>query len=334
MRLSYVSPFSSAEHRRHAVDYAQLAEAAGYEAVWMPEAFGSDAFTQLGLLAGQTSRLKLATGIVNVFSRSPSLLAQSFATLDEMSRGRAIIGLGTSGPVVIERWHGSKFTKPLARTQETVAIIRLALSGGRVEHDGEFFRLSGFRLSIRPVQERMPLYLATLKPRSVHLTGRIADGWLPTHVSVRHLDGLRRPLAEAARSAGRDPDDIDMAVMTLVAYSRDGETARMQCREHLAYYVGSMGRFYHELLHSYGYGKVADRVRSAWKAGNRAAAAAAIPRPVLDDLVIAGNRAECLEAMQIRRGAGFRHIVIFPPHGSSVEQVKATLTAMAPVAAS
>ena len=116
MRLSYVSPFSTAPHRRHATDYAELAESCGYEAVWMPEAFGSDAFTLLGLLAGKTRRLRLATGIVNVFSRSPALLAQSFATLDEMSDGRAIIGLGTSGPIVIENWHGSRFENPLSRT--------------------------------------------------------------------------------------------------------------------------------------------------------------------------------------------------------------------------
>lgn len=329
MRLSYVSPFSTARHRRHATEYAELAESCGYEAVWMPEAFGSDAFTLLGLLAGKTRRLRLATGIVNVFSRSPTLLAQSFATLDEMSDGRAIIGLGTSGPIVIENWHGSRFESPLSRTREVVDIIRLALSGERVDHDGTRFRLRGFRMLVRPVQERIPIYLATLKARSVRETGRIAEGWLPTHVSVRHLERVRHPLCAGAESVGRNPDDIDMAAMTLAACSEDGDSARGLCREHLAYYIGGMGQFYHELMHGYGHGDVADRIRSAWLAGNRAEAASVIPRPVLDDLVIAGTPAECHRALEVRKQAGFRHVVAFPPHGADVETVRTTLRVLA-----
>jgi len=330
MRLSYVSSFSRSEHRRHAVEYARVAEAAGYDAVWVPEAFSSDAFTLLGLIAGQTSRLRLATGIVNVFSRTPALLAQSFATLDEMSDGRAIAGLGTSGPVVIENWHGMKYEKPLARTRETVEILRLALGGERVDYDGEIFKLKGFRMLMRPVQRRMPIYLATFKPAAVKQTGAIADGWLPTHVSVRHVDALRADLDEGAKSAGRKPDDIDVAALLLVACSPDGEAARALCREHLAYYVGGMGTFYHELMHRYGYGEVGDRIQAAWKKGDRAGAAAAIPRDVLDDLVVAGTQAECRAAIEARRKAGFRHIVAFPPHSSEPEQVLATLRAVAP----
>ncbi|MFM9886251.1 MAG: LLM class flavin-dependent oxidoreductase, partial [Burkholderiales bacterium] len=132
MRLGYVTPFSLPEHRRATLDYARLAEEGGYEAVWVPEAWSSDAFTLLGAIASHTSRLKLATGIVNIFSRSPSLLAQTFATLDEMSNGRAIIGLGTSGLQVVERWHGIKFDRPLRRMREVVDIMCMALSGKRV----------------------------------------------------------------------------------------------------------------------------------------------------------------------------------------------------------
>ena len=332
MRLSYVSPFSRSVHRRNAVDYAGLAEALGYHSVWLPEAFGSDAFTLLGLLAGQTRRLKLATGIVNVFSRSPAILAQSFATLDEISDGRAIAGLGTSGPIVVEHWHGVNFEKPLTRTREAVEIIRLALAGKRVDYDGVCFKLQGFRLLIHPVQERIPVYLATLKSNAVRQTGRIAEGWLPTHVSVRHLETLRRPLVEGAQAASRDPQAIDMAALTLVACSEDGETARALCREHLAYYVGGMGSFYHELLHGYGYGEVADRIKAAWQAGDRAGAAAAMPRHILDDLVVAGTRADCLAGIELRRRAGFEHIVVFPPHSVSPEQFTATLHAVAPAA--
>lgn len=330
MRLSYVSSFSRPEHRRHAVEYARVAEAAGYESVWVPEAFSSDAFTLLGLIAGHTSRLRLATGIVNVFSRTPALLAQSFATLDEMSDGRAIVGLGTSGPIVIENWHGMKYAKPLTRTRETVEILRLALAGERVDYDGEVFKMKGFRLLMRPVQRRMPIYLATFKSAAVRQTGAIADGWLPTHVSVRRFDALRTDLDEGVRAARREPDEIDVAALTLVACSADGETARELCREHLAYYVGGMGTFYHELMHRYGYGEVADRIQTAWKQGDRAGAAGAIPRDVLDDLVVAGTREECRAAIDVRRQAGFRHIVAFPPHSSGPDQVLETLKAVAP----
>lgn len=332
MRLSYVSPFSRSEHRRHAPDYARLAEAVGYDSVWIPEAFGSDAITLLGLLAGATSRLRLASGIVNVYSRTPALLAQTFATLDEISNGRAIIGLGTSGPIVVENWHGLKFEKPLARTRETVEILRLALSGERVDYAGQIFRLKGFRLLIRPVQPRIPIYLATFKPNAVRQTGAIADGWLPTHVSVRHFAAMRAALDDGGRSAGRSPGEIDVAPLTLAACSDDGETARELCREHLAYYVGGMGTFYHELMRGYGYGETADRILTLWKQGDRVGAARVIPRDVLDDLVIAGTREECRAAIETRRRAGFRHIVAFPPHGASPEQVKHILRAIAPEA--
>jgi len=330
MRLSYVSSFSRAEHRRNAVEYARLAEAAGYDGVWVPEAFSSDAITLLGLIAGHTTRLKLATGIVNVFSRTPGLLAQTFATLDEISDGRAVIGLGTSGPIVIQDWHGLTFDKPLTRTRETVEILRLALSGARVDYDGAIFKLKGFKLAVRPVQARIPIYLATFKPKAVRQTGAIADGWLPTHVSVRHVDALRASLVEGARAAGRDSVAIDMAALTLVACTQDGETARALCREHLAYYVGGMGTFYQELLHGYGYGDVADSIKAMWSTGDRAGAARAIPREVLDDLVVAGTRAECLAALEARRAAGFGQVVAFPPHGIDPDQLRDTLKALAP----
>jgi alkanesulfonate monooxygenase SsuD/methylene tetrahydromethanopterin reductase-like flavin-dependent oxidoreductase (luciferase family) len=166
----------------------------------------------------------------------------------------------------------------------------------------------------------------------VRLTGAIADGWLPTHVSLRDVDTLRANLIAGATTAGRNPAQIDMAAMTLAAYSADGEMARALCREHLAYYVGGMGTFYHELLHSYGYGATADSIKAYWAKRDRAGAARAIPREVLDDLVIAGTQAECRAAIEARSQAGFGHIVAFPPHGSSPEQVRETLTALAPSA--
>jgi F420-dependent oxidoreductase-like protein len=330
VRLGYITPFSTREARRAAVDIARVAEAAGLDGVWVPEAFGSDAFTLLGAIASHTSTLRLATGIVNVFSRSPAVLAQSFATLDEMSNGRVRIGLGVSGPRVVEGWHGVRFARPLARLREVVQIIRLALSGERVNHAGEFFTLSGFRLLVTPVQTRIPIYLATLKPHALELTGEIADGWLPTHVSLAHLPGMRERVSAGAQRGRRTLADIDTAVATLAAVSPSGDEARQLCAQHLAYYVGGMGTFYHELMHGFGFGNEADRIQGRWTRGDREGAAAQVSRAMLDALVIAGTRDECVRAIETRRAAGIDHLVLFPPHGASIETVKDTLHALGP----
>lgn len=333
MRLSYVTPFSQREQRLATVDYARLAEASGFESVWVPEAWSSDAFTLLGAIAVSTQRLRLATGIVNIFSRSPALLAQSFATLDELSGGRAIVGLGTSGQQVIERWHGLKFERPLRRMREVVEVMRLALSGERVDYTGEFFNLSGFTMLIKPVQQRVPIYLATFKAQSLRLTGEIADGWLPTHVSLAQVQSMMRELEDGARRVGRSIDDVDAALQTLTCAMPDGNEARMLCAQHLAYYVGGMGVYYHELMHSYGFGEEADRIQERWRAKDRDGAARQVSRAMLDALVIAGTRDECLAAIEARRALGVKHIVIFPPHGASIEVTRQTMQALA-VAAS
>ena len=325
MRLSYVTPFSHPEHRRKVVDYAKLAEASGFESVWVPEAWSSDAFTLLGAVASHTSRLRIAPGIVNIFSRSPALLAQTFATLDELSNGRVWIGLGTSGPQVVEHWHGLKFERPLGRMREVVQVLRLALSGQRVDFDGEFFKLRGFTMLISPVQKQIPIYLATFKAQSLKMTGEIADGWLPTHLSMAQLPAMMATLAEGAQKSGRSADQIDIAAQTLTAISRDGDEARLACARHLAYYVGGMGTFYHELMHEYGYGEEADRIQRLWKQKDRDGAAGQVSRAMLDALVIAGTDDDVARALDLRRQAGLKHIVAFPPHDATVEMVHSTL---------
>jgi alkanesulfonate monooxygenase SsuD/methylene tetrahydromethanopterin reductase-like flavin-dependent oxidoreductase (luciferase family) len=242
------------------------------------------------------------------------------------------IGLGVSGPQVVERWHGAKFERPLQRLREVVDIIRLALSGERVNYDGEFFRLSGFRLLVRPVQERIPIYLATFKPQALELTGEIADGWLPTHVSLEHLPSMLERVSAGARRGRRTAADIDLAPATLTAVTEPADEARQLCARHLAYYVGRMGTFYHELMTSSGFGDEADRIRERWQQGDRQGAATQVSRAMLDALVIAGTRDDCLRAIEARRAAGIEHVVLFPPHGSSIDMVKNTLRALGPAA--
>ena len=158
---------------------AQAADRLGYESFWTGESWGRDAFTVLTMLACHTARIGLGTGIVTVYSRTPGLVAQSIASLDRISNGRAVLGLGSSGRIVIEDWHGVKFDHPVGRTAEYIDIIRLALSGERVNYEGRFYSLKRFRMGVLPVQERVPIYVASLGRRNLELTGREADGWLP-----------------------------------------------------------------------------------------------------------------------------------------------------------
>ena len=166
---------------------AQRADALGYHSLWTGESWGRDLFTVLTMLACNTQTVKLGTGIATVFSRTPAIIAQSIASLDSISEGRAILGLGTSGRIVIENWHGLPYKKPLARTREYIEIIRQALAGEQVNHQGELFQLSRFRMTARPVQQKVPIYLASLGPKNLELTGQIADGWLPAWIDGNQL---------------------------------------------------------------------------------------------------------------------------------------------------
>src|SRR3989454_5328195 len=181
----------------------ERAEALGFDSVWVPEAWGTDAISLLGALAARTQRIRLGTGIVNVFSRTPSLLGQTAATLDLISNGRFILGLGTSGRQVVSGWHGMRFDRPLQRMRETVEIVRRVLRQERLRFDGEIFTLDqGLKLLARPVRPTVPIFLATLTPAGLRLTGEVADGWIPTLFSPDHLD-LFRPQLEAGGPAPR-----------------------------------------------------------------------------------------------------------------------------------
>lgn len=332
IRLAFALPYAEPAHRRALTEYGRLAEEGGYESFWVSEAWGSDSVSLLGALAVTTTRIQLATGIINIFSRSPGLMAQTFATLDELSGGRMIIGLGTSGPQVIERWHGMRFDRPLERMREVVEILRLALARERVDYRGKIFTLSGFKLGMDPPRPRIPIYLATFKPQGLRLTGEIADGWLPTNLSMARLPTMLKTLEEGARAAGRDPKAIDVAPMIHTAVTSNREAARTLVRRHLAYYVGGMGTFYYELMQSYGFAEEAGRIRERWAAGDREGAAGQVSDAMVDALSITGTAAECRRAIEDRRAGGVALPVVVPPQGASVEIVRATLSALAPKA--
>lgn len=330
IRLAFALPFGEPAHRRALLDFGRLAEECGYESLWVPEAWGSDAISLLGALAASTKRIRLATGIINIFSRSPALIAQTFATLDELSGGRMIIGLGTSGPRVVESWHGIPFRHPVRRMREVVEIVRLALGGQRVNYTGDVFRLSDFKLSMEPVRPRIPIYLATFRSKGLRLTGEIADGWLPTHLWTAWLPELLKEIEAGAKKAGRDVGSLDIAPVTLAAVAGIRDDARRLAARHLAYYVGGMGTFYYELMQTYGFRGEAERIKERWMAGDRQGAGRQVSEAMLEALSITGSASECRTGIEARRAAGVTLPVLMPPHGASVDVVKATLLALAP----
>jgi coenzyme F420-dependent oxidoreductase len=315
------------------VSLAQLADRLGYASVWIGESWGRDAFTLLTMIACHTSKVHLATGIVPVYSRTPALLAQTVASLDAISNGRAILGLGTSGRLVIEQWHGEKFDRPLQRTREYIEIIRMALAGERVNYEGHFYQVQRFRMATEPVQERLPIYVASLGPRNLELTGQLADGWLPTWVDVLRLPEMTQQVVQPALAAGRSASDVTVAPQVLALASNTEEEnahARNLARAHMAYYVGGMGTYYNDLFRRYGYVEESARVREAWEAGDRERAAQSITDEMLDNITIIGDRDDCLRKVEKYRQAGADMPVLAFPHGASIEAMERTLEALAP----
>src|SRR5438128_6983271 len=207
----------SSEDQLHIV---QEAERLGYDSVWTAEAYGSDAATVLGWLAGQTSRIRLGSGIFQMPARSAAMTAMTAATIDQLSGGRMILGIGSSGPQVAEGWHGQRFAHQLQRTREYVAVVRMALARERVEFHGETLELplpdgpgKALKLTIAPVQSSIPVYLAAIGPRNTTLAAEIADGWLPTLFSPEHVPELRALLEEGAARSGRSLDGFEIAPM-------------------------------------------------------------------------------------------------------------------------
>lgn len=314
---------------------AQAADRLGYAAFWTGESWGRDAFTVLTMLAGHTQRIGLGTGIVTVYSRTPGLIAQSIASLDRISGGRAILGLGSSGRIVIEDWHGVKFDHPVGRTREYIDIIRMALSGERVNYEGRFYRLKRFRMGVQPVQERIPMYVASLGQRNLELTGAMADGWLPIWMHCEKLAEVKQPLEKAAAAAGRSASDVTTAPQILCCASEDEQTvveAVQQARAHMAFYIGGMGRYYYDLFCRYGYQDECDALRAAWGEGDRGRAATAITDEMVENITVIGSPRDCRWKMARFRSNGVDMPIVGFPHGANRETMLGTLEALAPEA--
>jgi F420-dependent oxidoreductase-like protein len=279
--------------------FVQAADRLGYDVLWIAEVYGWDAFTVLTDIACHTERIKLGTGIINVFSRSPALIAQSAASLDHISGGRFILGLGTSGHQVIEGWHGVKFERGVRRLRETAEIVRTILKRERVTFEGEIFQLGmGLKLITHPVRDQIPIYLATLTPGGIALAGEIADGWIPVFFSPRHWEPVLRPsLAKGAERAGRSLDELSICVYQTVVVTDDVESGRDTMRPLLALYIGGMGsrekNYYNELFRRYGFEAEARRVQDLYLERRRDEAMAALTAEMIDLVTIIGPVEEC-----------------------------------------
>ena len=279
--------------RQELIECIRTADACGYDSFWVPEAWEREAFTSLAELAVQTERIHLGTGIINIFSRTPALIAMSAATLDELSGGRFRLGLGTSGPRVIEHFHGMPYNKPLTRLCETIQIVRALLSGDAVDFKGECFELHSFKLGFKPVRDNIPIYVAGLSPKSLQQIGEVADGWLPTHWPRARLADGAAQIRAGAESSRRDPGQIEIAPFVNVVVSDDLKKARNQARLPLAYYVGGMGDYYHDSLSRLGFAAEADRIREFWQTGRRKSAIAAVTDEIVDSIAICGSIEHC-----------------------------------------
>lgn len=311
------------------VEFARLAEDLGYHSIWVPEMWGRDAFSLLGLLASNTKRINLGTGIIPVFSRTPSVVAQTIATLDEISGGRMMLGLGTSGPAVIENWHGLPFEKPLQHTREYVEIIKMILSGGRVDYDGEIFRLKGFRLQFKPLRPDIPILVAAIGPKNIRLTGEVADGWIPFLIPREGIHEAGKEFAAGAESKGRG-DAIPICPYITTAVSKDGESAKLPVKEHIAYYAGGMGTFYYNTLVRYGFGEEAGAIKSAWENANKKEAVSSVSGRMLDSLSVSGTpeHGRAIVEAYIKDGMDLP-ILLFPPKASR-ELVRESIESLAP----
>jgi alkanesulfonate monooxygenase SsuD/methylene tetrahydromethanopterin reductase-like flavin-dependent oxidoreductase (luciferase family) len=282
----------------------RIADDLGVDSLWVAEASGRDAVSFLTQLALATRRLRLGTGIINPFSRTPAMLAMTFATLDELSGGRMVIGLGSSGANVVEHWHGLRFTQPLRRIRETVEVINRIVAGQPLTFDGEIFTLRrGLRLQFEPLRPHIPIYIAATTPPSIRQTGEVADGVMPIHWPRERLRELRSAMEEGAVAAGRDPSALVVAPSMSMVLVENGEDRR-RAREPIAHYVGRMGAFYPQMLVRYGYEADVRAIHAAWERRDGEAATLAVSDRLLDATAVVGSVDECAEKLRLMRSLG------------------------------
>ncbi|MDQ1602844.1 MAG: hypothetical protein QOE01_689 [Actinomycetota bacterium] len=317
---------------------AREADRLGYSVVWAAEAYGSDAATVLAWVAAQTERIDVGSAIFQIPGRTPALTAMTAATLDSLSGGRFRLGLGVSGPQVSEGWHGVRFDKPLARTREYVSIVRSALRRETVQHEGEHWTIplpggpgKPLRLTVHPVREHIPIYLAAIGPKNLELTGEIADGWLAIFFAPEFADDLLGHLRTGRDKAGATMAGFDVVPTVPVVVGKDLEACAAPLRQYAALYLGGMGsreqNFYNRLAVRMGYGTEAAQVQDLYLAKAPRDAAAAVPFEFIDRTSLIGPPDRIRDRLQAYADAGVTTLSV-ASYGGSLEERTASLRFM------
>jgi F420-dependent oxidoreductase-like protein len=324
MRLAIHLSYSGA---KLAIDMERVLEAErlGYDSIWTAEAYGSDAVTPAAWIAARTSRLHVGTAIMQIAGRTPAMTAMTAMTLDALSNGRFRLGLGVSGPQVVEGWHGEPFGKPLRKTREYVDVVRAVLRREKpVEYHGEYYQIpyggpdaTGLGKPLKSIlhaRADLPIYLAAIGPKNVALTAEIGDGWIPVFFSPSRMPMFRGWLDEGFRRAGRASAAFDIMPSCGVAIGDDVDACRASMKARVALYVGGMGargkNFYNELAQRYGYEGPAKTIQDLYLSGRKGEAEAAVPDALIDEVALCGPRERVRERLQEWKAAGVTTLMV------------------------
>ena len=327
LNLGYASPGTNPAEL---VPLVQEAERLGFDSVWAAEAWGTDAVTVLAWLAASTTTIKVGSAIMQIPGRTPANTAMTAATLDLMSGGRFILGLGTSGPQVVEGWHGEPWGKPLGKTREYVEIVRAALRRETVEHHGEQYRIpydgpgatglgKPLKLMLRPLRAEIPIYLAAIGPKNVALAAEIADGWLPIFVDPERFGDAFGASIAGAR------DGFEIAATAHVLVGDDVQALRDSLKPYLALYVGGMGAkgktFYNALVCRYGWEEDAARIQDLYLAGKQREAIAAVPDALVDAVALVGPKERIRDRLEAWRETPVTTLIVGSPQPEALQTV-------------
>lgn len=333
MRLGLNLGYWGAGNDHDNLALAKEADRLGYSVVWAAEAYGSDVVTVLSWVAAQTTHVDVGSAVMQIPARTPAATAMTAATLDTLSGGRFRLGLGVSGPQVSEGWHGVRFAQPLGRTREYVDIVRMALRRDRVTYTGRHYTLplpdgpgKPLKLTVHPVRENLPVYLAAVGPRNLELTGEIADGWLAIFFSPEHSGPMLAAIAAGRERVGKTLDGFDVVATVPIVFRDDPHAAADHVRAYAALYVGGMGsreqNFYNALARRMGYEQAAREVQDRYLAKDYSGAAAAVPFEFIDATSLLGPTDRIAERMRAFAEAGVTTLTL-APQGTLEERMTA-----------
>lgn len=310
------------------LEFARRADEVGLHSVWKQEASGSNGVATLAAVAQCTTDVRIGTGVASVYSRSPTLLGMSAATLQHLSNGRALLGLGVSSPPLVEQWHGMAFDRPLRRLRETIEIVRLTTAGGTVGYEGEVFDIGPYSMALETTDD-VPIFNAAISDANRALTGEYADGWLPAFMPQSLFSDKVSDVRESARDAGRDPNELTVAPWVPTAVDDDPDRAERRVRYLLAQ---EMAMGYNEQVNEYEFGDAPNRAHDLFRDGDREAAVDAISDRMVAELAVSGTESDVREQFRKYARDGADVVVAMPSMEASVAEIESLIDALGTIA--